>query len=174
MSNQIRLQPISNSPHLAEAPLAWSLKLWGEGKEEFSAQDWQDFYANAAKANYEHWDFEGIHQELLYLAIRNSNGNGTDEVVAAIALCDFDDLEELRDLKPWIAAFIVREDLRGSGIGTVVLKLAEEKALSFGIVTIYLWTEGQMPFYSKRGYQRIDHLIKPNRVIDVMKKNLSK
>jgi hypothetical protein len=84
MSSQIRLQPISKASHFAEEPLAWSLKLWGEGKEEFTAQDWRDFYANTAKANYESWDFEGINQELLYLAIRSSNG--IDEVVAAIAL----------------------------------------------------------------------------------------
>ena len=170
MSSQIRLQPISKASHFAEEPLAWSLKLWGEGKEEFTAQDWRDFYANAAKDNYESWDFEGINQELLYLAIRSSNGN--DEVVAAIALCDFDDFEELRDLKPWIAAFIVREDLRGSGIGTEVLRLIEIQAIAFGIKIIHLWTEGQATFYSNRGYIKIKQLSKGTRTIDVLKKNL--
>ena len=167
MSSQIKLQPISKASHFAEEPLAWSLKLWGEGKEEFTAQDWRDFYANAAKANYESWDFEGINQELLYLAIRSSNG--IDEVVAAIALCDFDDLEELRDLKPWIAAFIVREDLRGSGIGTEVLRLIEIQAIAFGIKIIHLWTEGQATFYSNRGYIPIKQLSKGIRTIDVLK-----
>ncbi len=170
MSSQIKLQPISKASHFAEEPLAWSLKLWGEGKEEFTAQDWRDFYANAAKANYESWDFEGINQELLYLAIRSSNG--IDEVVAAIALCDFDDLEELRDLKPWIAAFIVREDLRGSGIGTEVLRLIEIQAIAFGIKIIHLWTEGQATFYSNRGYIPIKQLSKGIRTIDVLKKIL--
>jgi N-acetylglutamate synthase-like GNAT family acetyltransferase len=170
MSSQIKLQPISKASHLAEAPLAWSLKLWGEGKEEFSAQDWRDFYTNTAKANYESWDFEGIDQELLYLAINNSNG--VDEVVAAIALCDFDDFEELRDLKPWIAAFIVREDLRGSGIGTEVLRLIEKQASAFGIKIVHLWTEGQATFYSNRGYIKIKQLSKGTRTIDVLKKNL--
>ena len=170
MSNKIQLIPVANLPQLADQPLAWSLKLWGEGKEEFTAQDWRDFYANAAKANYESWDFEGINQELLYLAIRSSNG--IDEVVAAIALCDFDDFEELRDLKPWIAAFIVREDLRGSGIGTEVLRLIENQAIAFGIKIIHLWTEGQATFYSNRGYIPIKQLSKGIRTIDVLKKNL--
>ena len=170
MSSQIRLQPISKASHFAEEPLAWSLKLWGEGKEEFTAQDWRDFYANAAKANYESWDIEGINQELLYLAIRNINR--VDEVVAAIALCDFDDLEELRDLRPWIAAFIVREDLRAIGIGTEVLRLIENQAKAFGIKIVHLWTEGQATFYSNRGYINIKQLSKGNRTIDVLKKNL--
>ena len=56
---------------------------------------------------------------------------------------DFDDFEELRKYKPWVAAFVVREDLRGSGVGTLVLELIEQKAKSFGIDQIYLWTEGE-------------------------------
>lgn len=170
MKSQIRLHPISKASHLAEEPLAWSLKLWGEGKEEFTAQDWRDFYTNTAKSNYQKWNREGIDQELLYLAIRKSTG--FDEVVATIALCDFDDLEELRDLKPWIAAFIVREDLRGSGIGTEVLSLIEEQAIAFGIKVVHLWTEGQASFYSNRGYIKIKQLSKGNRIIDVLKKSL--
>lgn len=171
MSDQISLQPVSNYPDLAIEPLRWSLQLWGEGKEEFSSQDWHDFYANALNANYQSWNLDGFDQELLYLAIRDNKGS--TEVVASIALCDFDDLQEFRHLKPWIAAFIVREDLRGSGIGGVVLKLMEEKVVSFGINTIYLWTESAVKFYSNRGYKVIDKLIKPGREIVIMSKNIS-
>ena len=96
------------------SPTPWPLKssrtikLWGEGKSEFSAQDWHDFYQRSKSANYESWDHNGTDQELLFMAIREIDGKS--EVVASIALCDFDDLEEFRRYKPWIAAFIVRED----------------------------------------------------------------
>ena len=68
---------------------------------------------------------------------------------------------------------MVREDLRGSGVGTVVLELIEQKAESFGIDQIYLWTEGEKPFYQKRGYSQVEQLIKPGRIVDVLSKNLT-
>jgi N-acetylglutamate synthase-like GNAT family acetyltransferase len=68
---------------------------------------------------------------------------------------------------------VVREDLRGTGVGTLVLELVEQKARSYGIDQIYLWTEGEKPFYQKRGYSQVEQLIKPGRVIDVLIKNLT-
>lgn len=78
-------------------------------------------------SDYSKFNSDGADQELLFMAIRTADG--TDEVVASIALCDFDDIEEYRQFKPWIAAFIVREDLRGSGVGSVVLELMEKRYL---------------------------------------------
>ena len=171
MESEIRLQPVSEAPHLASGPLEWSLKLWGRGKEEFSAQDWKDFYNKTLTSNYDKWDLNGFDQELLFLAIVSNYG--IDEVVASIAICDFDDFEELRKYKPWIAAFVVREDLRGTGVGTLVLELVEQKARSYGIDQIYLWTEEEKPFYQKRGYKEVEQLIKPGRVIDVLTKSFT-
>jgi N-acetylglutamate synthase-like GNAT family acetyltransferase len=68
---------------------------------------------------------------------------------------------------------VVREDLRGSGVGSKVLSAMEEKAKSFGIDIAYLWTEDQMHFYLKRGYQKIDELIKPGRTLHIFKKGLT-
>ena len=171
MESEIRLKPVSEVPHLASAPLEWSLQLWGQGKEEFSAQDWKDFYDKTLTSNYDKWDVNGFDQELLFLAIISNHG--VDEVVASIAICDFDDFEELRKYKPWVAAFVVREDLRRTGVGTVVLELVEQKAKSYGINQIYLWTEGEKPFYLKRGYKEVEQLIKLGRVIDVLTKNFT-
>ena len=168
--DKLILKPITEAAHLAGQPLAWSIKEWGEGKEEFSAQNWRDFYSNALNANYGSWDLAGEDQELIYLAINNLNGH--DEVVAAIALCDFDDFVELKKYKPWIAAFIVKEDLRGLGIGSLVLELMEEKIKTFGIQIIYLWTEGASEYYKNSGYIQIDTLIKGARRIEVFQKKL--
>lgn len=170
MQSQIKLLPISQALDFADQPLSWSLNMWGEGKSEFSAQDWHDFYQRAKSANYESWDHNGTDQELLFMAI--SEIDGKSQVVASIALCDFDDLEEFRRYKPWIAAFIVREDLRGKGVGERVLKLVEAKAIDYGIKLVYLWTEGEREFYAKRGYEYLDTLNKENRRIDLMQKRL--
>ena len=170
MKSKITLIPISSAKEFANQPLDWSIKLWGEGKEEFSADDWRKFYENAMSSDYNSWNLLGTDQEHLFMAIREHDGKS--EVVASIAICDFDDFEEFRQYKPWIAAFIVREDLRGSGIGSQVLKLAEEKAIGYGITKIHLWTEGERDFYSKRGYQFLEQMNKPGRKIDLMSKDL--
>ena len=170
MESEIRLRPVPEVSHLAGAPLEWSLKLWGQGKEEFSAQDWKDFYSKTLTSNYDQWNLNGFDQELLFLA--TINNQGVDEAVASIAICDFDDFEELRKYKPWVAAFVVREDLRGTGVGTVVLGLVEQKAKSYGINQIYLWTEGEKAFYQKRGYKEVEQLVKAERIIDVLQKKL--
>lgn len=169
MSSSFELVPAASFPNLLDQPLEWSLKLWGEGKEEFTADDWHKFYRNVQSADYEKWDSSLDGKEALYLALSKN----TQEVLAVIGLCDFDDLEEFRHLKPWLCAFVVREDLRGSGVGSKVLAAMEGKAKSFGIDVAYLWTEDQMSFYLNRGYQKIDELIKPGRTLHILKKGLT-
>ncbi len=172
MKSKIKIIPITAALEFADQPLEWSIKLWGEGKEEFSADDWRKFYKNAIKSDYNNWDLLGVDQEHLFMAIRDKDQES--EVVASIAICDFDDFGEFRPYKPWIAAFIVREDLRGNGIGSQVLKLAEEKAVEYGIRKIYLWTEGEREFYARRGYQFLKQMNKSDRKIDLMCKELMK
>jgi GNAT superfamily N-acetyltransferase len=143
----IDLIPISEFPEGASAPLKWSLELWGNHIPGFSRSDWIGFYEKAKGADYSHWDPAGTDQELIYLAVINH------EVVGAIALVDFDDLEEFRHLKPWVAAFVVKPELRRSGIGTEMLAVLEGKAKTLGINRLYLWTEDQTAFYKRRGYK---------------------
>ena len=137
--------PLSQSPGEASGVLAWALDLWGDHIPNYSPQDWMDFYSNSIKSDYDSWVGQG--QELVYLAKHGQ------KVVATIALVDFDELEEFRHLKPWIAAFIVNPQMRGAGIGTQILELLEDEARSLGIEVLHLWTEDQSEFYLKRGYQ---------------------
>jgi len=147
LDNLIDLIPLGEFPAGATAPLNWSLALWGDHIPGYTRSDWIAFYEKARGADYSHWDSAGTDQELIYLAVKNH------EVVGAIALVDFDDLEEFRHLKPWVAAFIVKPELRGAGIGTQMLTLLEAKARVLGIKKLYLWTEDQTVFYTRRGYR---------------------
>lgn len=162
---EISLVPIRESPKDAALVLSWALALWGDHFPNYSPQDWTDFYTNSVRANYQSWEGEG--QELVFIAKRGT------ETVGTISLVDFDELEEFRHLKPWIAAFIVNPELRGEGIGTQILTLLEEKALSLGIRVLHLWTEDQSAFYNKRGYQPLVSSKLGNLDIDVMQKDLS-
>lgn len=160
------LVPLVENPALGAYSLRWSLELWGAGNPWFSAEDWQSFYNRAAQANYLAWNHEGSDQELIYLALIDN------EVVGAIALVDFDDVEEFRALKPWVAAFIVNPALRGQGIGSQMLTAIEKQAGAFDIHELYLWTEDKKDFYSKRGYQELYHRDYPEISIDVLRKSL--
>jgi hypothetical protein len=71
MDKSLELLPISQVLEFSDQPLAWSLKLWATGKEEFSEQDWHNFYANTKKSDYQNWDLAGTDQELLFLAMVN-------------------------------------------------------------------------------------------------------
>lgn len=160
------LVPLADNPSLGEQPLAWSLELWGGGSPWFSPSDWRAFYGKAATATYHQWSLDGVDQEQIYIAL------SAGEVVGAIALVDFDDVEEFRRLKPWVAAFIVHPNRRGSGIGSAMLAALEAQARNFSIPRLYLWTEDRRDYYSKRGYQLIEHRQYPEIAIDVMCKEL--
>ncbi len=157
--------PLSQSPDEASRVLKWALDLWGDHIPNYSQQNWIDFYSNSTKSNYESWNGQG--QELVYLARRG------EEVVGSIALVDFDELEEFRHLKPWIAAFIVNPQMRGAGIGTQILTLLEDEAKSLGIEVLHLWTEDQSAFYLKRGYQIVARTKLGALNISVMEKKFS-
>lgn len=160
------LVPLADNPSHGVRPLAWSLELWGEGNPWFSPEDWKRFYSRAGEAVYESWNPHGSDQEHIYIAV--SGG----EVVGAIALVDFDDVEEFAHLKPWVAAFIVDPTKRGQGFGSLMLVELEKKAREFGIPRLHLWTEDQRDFYLKRGYSLITHRDYPTISIDVMSKDI--
>jgi len=163
---EISLIPASQSPRDMAHALSWALDLWGERALNYSRQDWVKFYSPSTESKYESWESNG--QELIFLGYRG------EELVGTIALVDFDDLEEFRHLKPWIAAFIVNPDSRGQGIGSQILSMLEAKAASFGIEALYLWTEDQSEFYNKRGYRILTSSKLGNLEIKIMQKSLVK
>lgn len=161
---EISLVPLSESPKQADLLLRWALELWGDHFPNYSPQDWADFYSNSVQSNYETWEGDG--QELVFVAKQGETTFGT------ISLVDFDELEEFRHLTPWIAAFIVNPELRGKGVGTQILALLEEKAISLGIEVLYLWTEDQGAFYRKRGYRLLASSKLGDLGIEVLQKDL--
>lgn len=167
--SELSLLPLPQDPALGIQPLQWSVELWETGNPWFSADDWQRFYTRAASkgvTDYFSWDPAGREQEQIYIAVIEG------EVVGAIALVDFDDVEEFRALKPWVAAFVVDPVRRKTGVGSLMLTALEAKARDFGIPELYLWTEDKKDFYAKRGYQLFAHRDYAEISIDVMHKKL--
>ncbi|MDP1711685.1 MAG: GNAT family N-acetyltransferase [Candidatus Nanopelagicaceae bacterium] len=161
----IDLLPLSDTPESAALALQWSLELWRSNSiPGFSEEDWTSFYERAKTADFGVW--QGSGQELIYIA------KSGDHVLGTIALVDFDDLEEYRHLTPWVAAFIVNPNLRGQGYGTKILETLERQAVALGIGTLHLWTEDQMSFYTKRGYEFVSTGTWSRLTFEVLKKKL--
>ena len=160
----LALIPLNESPSDANVALQWTLDLWGDHIPGYSRQDWIDFYENGKDANFDNWDGDG--QELIFIGKRG------EEVVGAISLVDFDDLEEFRHLTPWVAAFIVNPQLRGQGIGSEMLAALESRAKTLDIEALHLWTEDQSQFYMKRGYALVTKGTLAHLNFDILSKQL--
>ena len=117
-------------------------------------------------ADYSRWDFAAADSALIFLAVV------ANEVIGAIALTSFDELEAYRHLRPWFAAFIIKPALRGHGYGTQILALMERQARSYGIQTVYLWTEDAMDFYRKNNYSEHAKLSVGGRARTIFEKTL--
>jgi len=72
-----------------------------------------------------------------------------DTVAGVINLVDNDD-DDRAHLRPWLAGLVVREDLRGRGIGSALVRGLLAEARRLGVATVYFGTDGP-GFYERLG-----------------------
>lgn len=62
------------------------------------------------------------------------------------------DLEERKDLRPWLAGLLVFEEYRGHGVAAALVRTLTQKALEMGEREVYLYT--RIPaLYEKFGWE---------------------
>lgn len=71
------------------------------------------------------------------------------QLAGTVNLIENDDAKRAH-LRPWLAAMVVRADLRGQGIGTALVKALLADARAMGIPTVYFGTDGP-GFYQRLG-----------------------
>lgn len=71
------------------------------------------------------------------------------QLAGTVNLIENDD-ENRAHLRPWLAAMVVRADLRGQGIGTALVKALLADVRLMGIPTVYFGTDGP-GFYEHLG-----------------------
>lgn len=76
-------------------------------------------------------------------------------------------------LHDWLGTVYVAEDHRNRGIGTALVRRAEEEAKRLGIGTLYLHTPDKEDFYAKRGWVAIERPVYYGMPVVVMKKRLA-
>ncbi|MBB5208717.1 GNAT family N-acetyltransferase [Chiayiivirga flava] len=63
------------------------------------------------------------------------------------------DHDRIRDYSPWLATLVVRDDMRGRGIGTALVRRCVEDARALGIVTLYLYCVlSLVDYYARLGW----------------------
>ena len=77
-----------------------------------------------------------------------------DEVLGSISLIR-DDPPAPAHLGPWLASFLVREDIRGRGIGSLLHNRLLATAAAAGWQEIFLWTPGASAWYGARGWTAV-------------------
>ncbi len=78
------------------------------------------------------------------------------QLAGTVNLIENDD-DKRAHLRPWLAAMVVREDLRGQGIGTALVNALLADARSMRIPTIYFGTDGP-GFYTRLGAVKHEHV----------------
>jgi GNAT superfamily N-acetyltransferase len=78
-----------------------------------------------------------------------------DEVVGAVGLGEHD-VEERRDVTPWVMGMIVRPDQRGQGIGRVLMSELEAWAAGHAVERAWVGTERAHGFYQRCGWQLVE------------------
>lgn len=114
--------------------------------------EWSFLYAGKTRKYVEHVLQERRHKRKLpitLIALQSGKPVGT------VSLKEFD-IETRTDLKTWITSLYVVKRLRGRGIGSRLMKAAEEKACKLGLGKLFLFTadrELARHFYGKLGWK---------------------
>lgn len=95
----------------------------------------------------------------------------TDGEVLGTAALRVHDLEDRKDLTPWLGGVFVRSEYRRRGVATVLCRVAEEKAWALGFEVLYLFTLDQQSLYSRLGWRKFDRAIWRGFECDIMVKN---
>lgn len=89
------------------------------------------------------------------------------EVLGTVSV-DLSDLPPFDHLSPWVASLYIVPAARGAGIGTALLRHAQQFATSRGIRRLYLWTPGSTHLYEECGWTVSEHIHYNSRPITLM------
>ena len=97
--------------------------------------------------------------------------NDSKEFIGTFCLKQHD-LETYQHLSPWLGSVVVHPDKRNQGIGTFMVRQAEVIAAEKGYTCLYLFTPNKEAWYSKLGWEPVEHMIFKKIPIVVMRKLL--
>lgn len=97
----------------------------------------------------------------LLIAVENDKVLGSAALIAA-------DMDNKPELSPWLANVFVRNDQRGRGLGSALVKAIMALAASSQWPHLYLFTPDQEVFYSKLGWKPLSKEVYRDTPITIM------
>jgi N-acetylglutamate synthase-like GNAT family acetyltransferase len=153
-SANIQVGLLADHPEHVATVAGWIYAQWLRGRPGMSLA-----FAEAKFRS--HLQRDAIPTTLIALA------EGTPIATASIYV---DDLEERRDLGPWLAAVYVAPPWRRRGVGAQVVRATEGVARRLAIPQLFLFTPDQEHFYTQLGWAAIGQAIDHAEQVVVMQK----
>ena len=151
-----RIELLADHPDLIPLLADWFYKEWGGRRPEDTLEKFTDRLRNR------------MNRDRLPLALVSF----LEEEPIGSAVLKIREMETHPQYKYWLGSVFLLEEHRGQGFGTELVKAASEMATRFGVQTLYLYTRGNEPFYSRLGWQEIEKPIFRGRQVTIMKLNL--
>ncbi len=96
--------------------------------------------------------------------------NGQELLGSALLVAH--DMSTRTDLSPWLAGVFVKPAFRKAGVATKLIQRIESEASALGVNRLYLYTDKESDFYSKRGWIIHEACEYRGVAVTVMLKNL--
>ena len=82
------------------------------------------------------------------------------------------DMQTRLDLTPWLAAVYVAPERRGAGIGSLLVRAAEDVARRLGVGRLHLFTPDRERFYARLGWHTVEQSHYDNHPVVIMARSL--
>jgi GNAT superfamily N-acetyltransferase len=151
----MRIAFLADHPEHAATLAAWHHAQWGHL--------FRDWTATAALAELQHH----CTRRTCPTTLIAFSDDGT--LCGSASLLD-DDAEELRGYGgPWLASVYVRDDARGDGTGTALVRAVVAQAAREGHHQVLLFTTMHAPYYEQLGWHLFDRAALNGHDVDLMR-----
>ncbi len=82
------------------------------------------------------------------------------------------EIDEARDLSPWLAGLVVEPACRGLGIGEGLVRTVEAHAAAAGVDTLHLYTWEARRFYERLGWSAVEIFMEEGEPMLLMRRAL--
>lgn len=134
--------PIDIDPAYAHAPWLPRLAAWHH-------QEWQHLNPPDYRLEDRLAEYALVRPDVRIPAMWIAHTHG--EPLGSVRLVDHD-MDNRRELGPWMASLYVHPDHRGRGIASALIRYLENQARAWQIPEIFLFTEHDAAFYARRGW----------------------
>lgn len=140
--NSFNVVALAEHPHHWQTAAEWSFAAWQHEFPTDTVQTYLDQYSLAASKP------EKLIE--IFAAI-----DSDDNLLGVATLVDDDELPDVPEPGPWLAAVFVAPDARKFGVGSALVERVVSRTRELGYSTLYLYTEHAQIWYRDKSWTKI-------------------